>query len=82
MAVGKNVIILTVYIECCRTECSEVNGQYEVTSRIANGDIITTVHSLQSEARTVLRPARRLWLFPHILLIAVVSVRMFVHLLS
>ena len=29
--VGKNVITLTVNIECCRTKCGEVNEQYEVT---------------------------------------------------
>jgi len=29
--VGKNVITLAVNIECCRTKCSEVNEQYEVT---------------------------------------------------
>ena len=40
MAVGKNVIILTVNIECCRTECSEVNGQCEVTSGITIVDSI------------------------------------------
>ena len=40
MAVGKNVVILTVNIECCRTECSEVNGQCEVTSGIRNGDSV------------------------------------------
>jgi len=29
--VGKNVITSSVNIECCRTKCSEVNEQYEVT---------------------------------------------------
>jgi len=29
--VRKNVIALTVNIECSRTKCSEVNEQYEVT---------------------------------------------------
>jgi hypothetical protein len=37
---GKNVIMLTVNIECCRTECVEVNGRCEVTSRITNGESI------------------------------------------
>ncbi len=40
MAVGKSVIILTVNIECCRTECSEVNGQCEVTGGITIGDSV------------------------------------------
>jgi hypothetical protein len=35
---GKNIITLSVNIECCRTKCSEVKKQYEVTSGIANGD--------------------------------------------
>jgi hypothetical protein len=38
--VGKNVITLSVNIECCRTKCSEVNEQYEVISSITNGESI------------------------------------------
>jgi hypothetical protein len=40
IAVGKNDVILIVNIKCCRTECSEVNEQCEVTSRITNIDCI------------------------------------------
>ena len=38
--VVKNVTALSVNIECCRTKCSKENDQYELTSRITNGDII------------------------------------------
>ena len=31
---------MAVNIECCRTECSEVNGQCEVTGGIAIGDSV------------------------------------------
>jgi hypothetical protein len=40
MEVGKNVIILIVNIECCRTECGEVNEQCKVTSRITDGESV------------------------------------------
>jgi hypothetical protein len=40
MALGKNFIILIVNIECCRTECSEVNEQCEVRCRITNGEFV------------------------------------------
>ena len=40
MAVGKNVVILTVIIECCGAKGSEVNEQCEVTSGIASGDSV------------------------------------------